>query len=79
MNQKLMNPAAPNTLPAGKTWKLGALALGAALAMTIAPRALAAPLPEPLSRPQLSAQASVESVRRYIALHSSDVPAQRGP
>src|SRR5687767_12582460 len=74
MNQKQMNPGAPNTLTAGsKTWKLGALALAVALAMTLAPRAWAEHSPEPLSRPQLGGDVAVQSVLRYIALHSNDV------
>jgi hypothetical protein len=88
MNQKQMSTVAPNTLNVGsKTLKLGALALAAALAMTLAPRAYADPAPLPLSRPQLGGEVAVQSVLRYIALHSNDVAgyqaahasAQRGP
>jgi hypothetical protein len=75
MNQKQMNSVAPNTLNArGKTLKLGALVMTAALAMTLGARAaLAEPAPEPLSRPQLGGEVAVQSVLRYIALHSNDV------
>jgi hypothetical protein len=74
MNQKQMSTVAPNTLNVGsKTLKLGALALAAALAMTLAPRAHADPAPLPLSRPQLGGEVAVQSVLRYIALHSNDV------
>jgi hypothetical protein len=78
MNQKQMNTVAPNTLNVGsRTLKLGALALAAALAMTLAPRAYADPAPLPLSRPQLGGEAAVQSVLRYIALHSNDVAGYR--
>ena len=74
MNEKQMSTVAPNTLKVGsKALKLGALALAAALAMTLAPRAYADPAPEPMSRPQLGGEAAVQSVLRYIALHSNDV------
>ena len=74
MNQKQMNTVAPNTLNVGsKTLKLGALALAAAMAMTLASRAYADPAPEPMSRPQLGGEVAVQSVLRYIALHNNDV------
>jgi hypothetical protein len=44
------------------------------LAMTLGSRgAMAEPAPEPLSRPQLGGEVAVQSVLRYIALHSNDV------
>ena len=71
MNQNQMNTAAPNGR--SKAVKLGAVALVMTLAMTLAPRAYADPAPLPFSRPQLGGEVAVQSVLRYIALHSNDV------
>ena len=74
MNEKQMSTVVPNTLKVGSNaLKLGAVGLAMTLVMTLAPRAYADPEPLPLSRPQLGGEAAVQSVLRYIALHSNDV------
>jgi hypothetical protein len=74
MNEKQLNLVGQKT-NSSKSWIVGtALAVAAALAMTFALRNVpAAPAPDTASRPQLVAEAGVQSVLSYIALHSNDV------
>ena len=69
MNEKQMNKVGSRTLTLGAL----ALVLAAALAVIMSARASADPALLPLSRAQLGEAAAVQSVQRYIALHSGDV------